>query len=44
MTDLILAIAHHVCVFTLAGLLLAEVALLRPGMPPSASGNWARST
>ncbi len=32
MTDLILAIAHHLCVFTLAGLLIAEVALLRPGI------------
>jgi putative membrane protein len=32
MTDLVLAIAHHLCVFTLAGLLIAEVALLRPGM------------
>src|SRR6201989_1845334 len=32
MTDLILAIAHHLCVFTLAGLLIAEVALLRPGL------------
>jgi putative membrane protein len=32
MTDLVLAIAHHVCVFTLAGLLVAEIALLRPGM------------
>jgi putative membrane protein len=32
MTDLILAIAHHLSVFTLAGLLLAEVALLRPGI------------
>jgi putative membrane protein len=34
MTDLILAILHHVCVFTLVGLLVAEVALLRSGMPP----------
>ena len=34
MTDLILAIAHHLCVFTLAGLLIAEVALLRPGLSP----------
>ena len=32
MTDLILAIAHHLCVFTLAGLLAAEVVLLRPHM------------
>jgi putative membrane protein len=34
MTDLILAIAHHLCVFTLAGLLVAEVVLLRPGLTP----------
>ena len=34
MTDLVLAIAHHLCVFTLAGLLLAEVALLRPSLSP----------
>ena len=32
MTDLVLAIAHHLSVFTLAGLLLAEVALLRPDL------------
>jgi len=30
--DLILAIAHHLVVFLLAGLLIAEVALLRPGI------------
>jgi putative membrane protein len=35
MTDLVLAIAHHLCVFTLAGLLLAEVVLLRPGLSPA---------
>ena len=35
MTDLVLAIAHHLCVFTLAGLLLAEVALLRPDLSPA---------
>lgn len=34
MTDLLLAIAHHLSVFTLAGLLLAEVALLRPNLSP----------
>ena len=34
MTDLILAIAHHLSVFTLAGLLLAEVALLKPDLSP----------
>lgn len=30
--DLILAIAHHFAVFSVFGLLLAEVALLRPGL------------
>jgi len=34
MTDLLLAIAHHLTVFTLAGLLVAEVALLRPNLGP----------
>ena len=34
MTDLILAIAHHLAVFTVAGLLFAEVVLLRPGIAP----------
>jgi len=34
MTDLVLAIAHHLSVFTLAGLLLAEIALLRPDLSP----------
>jgi len=34
MTDLLLAIAHHLTVFTLAGLLIAEVALLRPNLSP----------
>jgi putative membrane protein len=33
-TDLILAIAHHLSVFTLAGLLVAEVVLLRPDLSP----------
>lgn len=32
MTDLTLAIAHHFCVFALSGLLIAEIALLRPGI------------
>lgn len=34
MTDLVLAIVHHLGVFTLAGLLLAEVVLLRPNLSP----------
>src|SRR5688500_4374580 len=32
MLDLILAIAHHLAVFSLAGILAAELALLRPGI------------
>ena len=32
MLDLILAILHHLLIFTLAGLLAAELALLRPGL------------
>ena len=31
-TDLILAILHHILVFGLAGVLAAEVALMRPGL------------
>ena len=31
---LVLAIAHHLAVFTLAGLLIAEIALLRPNLTP----------
>ena len=34
MTDLVLAIAHHLLVFGLAALLAAEAALLRPGLSP----------
>ena len=30
--DLILAIAHHLAVFTLVGLLAAEIAMVRPGI------------
>jgi putative membrane protein len=32
MTDLILAILHHILVFGLAGVLAAEVAMVRPGL------------
>ncbi|WIJ25371.1 DUF2214 family protein [Devosia sp. RR2S18] len=32
MLDLVLAIAHHLAVFTLAGVLAAEFALVRPGL------------
>lgn len=32
MTELVLAIGHHVLVFSLAGVLAAELALLRPGI------------
>lgn len=32
MTDLTLAIAHHLLVFSLAGILAAELAMIRPGL------------
>ena len=32
MTDLLLAIAHHLLVFSLAGILFAEFVLLKPGL------------
>ena len=32
MLDLVLAILHHLSIFTLAGLLAAELALIRPGV------------
>jgi putative membrane protein len=32
MSDLVLAVLHHLLVFSLAGLLAAELALLRPGV------------
>ncbi len=34
MTDLLLAMAHHLLVFGLAAILAAEAALLRPGLTP----------
>ncbi len=34
MTDLILAISHHLAVFTLVGLFAAEVVVLKPDLPP----------
>jgi len=39
MTDLTLAIAHHLLVFSLAGVLAFEIGVIRPGM---ASGDVAR--
>jgi putative membrane protein len=42
MTDLILAIAHHLAVFTLVGLFAAEFALLRPGIGPDRLRQLAR--
>lgn len=33
MTDLVLAIAHHLLVFSLPAILATEAALVRPGMP-----------
>ena len=32
MTDLVLAIVHHLLVFSLAGILAAELAMIRPGL------------
>lgn len=32
MTDLILAIVHHLLIFSLAGILAAELAMIRPGL------------
>ena len=34
MTDLWLSLAHHLLVFTMAGVIAAEAAMLRPGMTP----------
>ena len=42
--DLILAIAHHLAVFTLVALFAAEFALLRPGLAGPRIGNWPVST
>lgn len=35
MLDLILAVAHHLAVFVIVGLLFAELVLVRPGLPTS---------
>ena len=40
--DLLLAILHHFLVFTLAGLLAAEFALVRPGLSGWAQANGLR--
>jgi len=40
--DLLLAIAHHLAVFTLVGLFAAEFALLRPGLSGPRIGQLAR--
>ena len=42
MTDLLLALAHHLLVFGLAGLLAAEAALLRPGLDATQLGLLSR--
>ena len=42
MTDLLLAIAHHVLVFSLVGILAAELALCRPGMSGGAISRLAK--
>ena len=40
--DLLLAIAHHLAVFTLVGIFAAEFALLRPGLSGPRIGQLAR--
>ena len=40
--DLLLAIAHHLAVFTLVGIVAAEFALLRPGLAGKRVGQLAR--
>ena len=35
LTDLVLAIAHHLLIFSLAAVLVAELVLVRPHMPPA---------
>jgi len=42
MTDLILAIAHHLLVFSLIGILAAELALCRPGVSGSSLTTLAK--
>jgi putative membrane protein len=42
MTDLLLAILHHLLVFTLAGILAAEWVLVRPGLSGAGIGLLAR--
>ncbi len=43
MTDLILAIAHHLAVFTLVAIFAAEFALLRPGIEGKRLGQLDRA-
>jgi putative membrane protein len=42
MTDLVLAIAHHILVFSLVGILTAELTLCRPGVSGAALTRLAR--
>ena len=42
MTDLVLAIAHHFLIFSLVGILTAELALSRPGVSGAALGRLAK--
>jgi putative membrane protein len=42
MTDLLLAIAHHLLVFSLVGILAAELALCRPGLSGAALTRLAK--
>jgi putative membrane protein len=42
LTDLLLAIGHHILIFSLAGILAAEIVLIRPNMSPAdlARAGW----
>jgi putative membrane protein len=42
LTDLLLAIAHHLLIFTLFGLLVTEMVMLKPEMPRSVLTRLAR--
>ena len=44
LTDLTLAIAHHLLIFALAGVLVAEMMLVRPEMGPPTRSRSGVST
>ena len=41
-TDLLLAIAHHILIFALAGIIAAEIVLVRPGLKAETLARLAR--